>query len=434
MSLGLEATPQAAAADPASRRGFFPGGWAYVAMVALYPLWWALGIGAFTWSLRANPMAAHLYHQRPIRVPRGTGLMVLFLLCVLVSVIQIDSPDRLAGYFLRTSYYLAAAVTWLYLINNEQRLSSHRVLRALIFLWGASVVGGYLGLLFSDVSWSGPAAGLIPEGLRTNDLIRDLVNPGFAEVNQIIGVRIARPKAPFTYTNGWGSAMALLTPLALAALASPEFSRRAKQAIRLCLLASAVPIVLSLNRGLWALLLLGGLYVVVRRSPGGRSRTTAMVFLALLAIATTLLATSLGDPIRESLDTRGEDSNERRTIIYEETFARTLESPVLGYGAPRPSERTEQSVGSHGQVWTVMFSHGFLAAALFVALLSSMAWRSRNPVSMTAVWYHVTLVIGLVQMVFYGQLPHQLFIIVSVAALAHRAAGEPAGEPELKTA
>lgn len=420
MSLGLEAPPTAPTGVVDRRRGFLPGGWAYIAMVGFYPLWWALGLGAFTWTVLAVPMALQLYLRRPIRVPRGAGVLALFLLCVAVSVIQIDSPDRLAGYLLRTSYYLALAVTWLYLVNSGDRLSSQRILRALVVLWMASIVGGYLGLISPGTSWTGPAATVIPENLRDNELIHDLVTPGFAEVTDVVGVQISRPKAPYTYTNGWGSAMALLTPLALAALASRDFSAAWKRAIRLGLLVSAAPIILSLNRGLWALLLLAGLYVIVRRSPGGRSRSTALIFLALLGIATTVIATPVGDPIRESLGTRSEDSNARRTIIYEETFERTLESPVVGYGAPRPSERTEQAVGSHGQLWTVMFSHGFLAAALFLGFLFSLAWQSRNPTSMTGTWCHVALVVGLVQVLFYGQLPHQLFIIVSAAAVAHR--------------
>jgi hypothetical protein len=217
----------------------------------------------------------------------------------------------LAGYVLRTSYYLAAAVTWLYLVNTEGLLSTRRIMRALLVLWAAAVVGGYLGLAFASVSWAGPAAGAIPEGLRENDLIGALVNPGFAEVSDVAGVTISRPKAPFTYTNGWGSAMALLTPVALAAVAGPLFAPRSKRLIRVGLAASVVPIVLSLNRGLWGLLLLAGLYVVIRRSPQGRSRTTAMVFLALLALATAIIATPLGNPIRDTLETRSGDSNGR---------------------------------------------------------------------------------------------------------------------------
>lgn len=420
MSLGVEAAPGVAGTGATRRRRFLPSGWPYIAMVGAYPLWWALGIGAFTWTLFAIPMAAVLYLHRPIRVPRGTGLLLLFLLCVLASVIQIDSPDRLAGYVLRTSYYLAAAVTWLYLVNTEDLLSTKRIMRALLVLWGAAVIGGCLGLAFSSVSWAGPAAGLIPEGLRENDLIGALVSPGFAEVSDVAGVTISRPKAPFTYTNGWGSAMALLTPVALAAVTGPMFAPRSKRLIRVGLAASVVPMVLSLNRGLWGLLLLAGLYVVIRRSPQGRSRTTAMVFLALLALATAIIATPLGNPIRDTLETRSGDSNERREILYEETIERTLDSPAIGYGAPRPSAFTNQSVGTHGQLWTVMFSHGFIAAALFVGFVFSLAWQSRNPTTMAGTWLHVALVVGLVQMLFYGQLPHQLFIIVSVAALTSR--------------
>lgn len=433
MSPATEAASVDPVAPSAERRRFLPPGWPYLAMVALYPLWWALGIGAFTWTLFAVPMAAALYLSRPIRAPRGTGLLLLFLLCVLVSAIQVDTADRMAGYVLRTSYYVAAFVVWLYLANNEDRLPGRRVMGALLVLWGSAIVGGWLGLAFAGVSWSGPAAALLPEGLRENALIIDLVTPGFAEVTDVVGVTITRPKAPFTYTNGWGSTMALLTPVALAALSQSWLTPRSRRLVRVGLVASAVPIIASLNRGLWALLLLGGLYVVLRRSPGGRSRAAAMVFLALLAVTTAVVATPLGDPVREALDTRTSDSNTRRELLYEETFERTLDSPVLGYGAPRPAQRTNQSLGSHGQIWTVMFSHGLFAAALFAAFVASLAWRSRNPTTMGGTWLHVALLVGLAEMLFYGQLPQQLFIIVSVGALILRESAPGPDAPPPRT-
>ena len=65
-------------------------GWPLVALLAGYPLWWALGFGDFVFILLAIPMAARMYawraHSlRPVRTPPGFGLWLLFLLCMLAG-------------------------------------------------------------------------------------------------------------------------------------------------------------------------------------------------------------------------------------------------------------------------------------------------------------------------------------------------------------
>lgn len=402
------------------RRRILPTDWAVAAMFALYPLWWALGIGAFTWSLLAVPMAIHLILNRPIRIPGGFGVWALFLLCVAASVLQIDNADRLAGYVLRTSYYLAAAVIWLYVVNTTSTVTTRRLLGLLLALWMVSVAGGWLGLVQPDIAYRSPAAMALPDSLTENELIHDLVHPGFAEVQDVVGVRVPRPKAPYTYTNGWGSALSLLTPVAVGALASGLLSRRRARLVRVFLALSVVPIVASLNRGLWVLLVIAALYAVLRRRRSDRARTAVIAVLGIFLTAVLVMATPIGAPIRSALDTRSEDSNATRTALYEEAIDRTRESPILGFGGPRPSELTGKSVGTHGQIWTVLFSHGFPAAALYFSLFALLAWRTRNPPSTLGLWLHVTLVVGLIQMFFYGQLPHQLFILMVVAGLAER--------------
>ena len=110
-----------------------------------------------------------------------------------------------------------------------------------------------------------------------------------------------------------------------------------------------------------------------------------------------------------------------------QAFDRTLDSPLLGYGGPRPSEVRENApdVGTQGQLWMVLFSHGFPAAALFVgwfAYAFARTWRTRSSLGF---WCHVTLLIGLLQMPVYGLLPVQIHVLMVAAALALREADAP---------
>jgi O-antigen ligase len=415
-------------AAPAARRRFLPAGWAVTAMIAGYPLWWLVGLGGVVWLALALPMAAWLVAQRKVKLPRGFPLYAVFLCFVLASIVQIDSSDRLAGYLLRTSWYLAAGVLWLYLANTESKIGTRRLVSMVVVLWLATVVGGWLGILLPHTEFASPITSFLPDKVATNELVHSMITPGFAEVQHSFTGTLTRPKAPYFYTNGWGSAMALLTPFAIGAL-SVQGVRPSRRIIKIGLAASVVPVLLSLNRGLWVLLTLGVLYTIMRRSRAGRTKGLLYIVLGLVVVGTLVIATPLGDPIRDALGSRTADSNERRTILYEETISRTMESPFLGHGAPRPSEETEQSVGTHGQFWMVMFSHGFIAAGLWLTMFGVLVWRTRNPTTNLGMAVHVVLLLGMLEMFFYGQIPHQLFIVVLAVSVAYRESSAPTATP-----
>jgi hypothetical protein len=67
---------------------------------------------------------------------------------------------------------------------------------------------------------------------------------------------------------------------------------------------------------------------------------------------------------------------------------------------------------------------------MFVVLV----WRTRNPSTTLGMALHVVLLLGMLEMLFYGQVPHQLFIVVMAASIAYREArNEAAPTPALAT-
>src|SRR5690606_31231392 len=89
-----------------------------------------------------------------------------------------------------------------------------------------------------------------------------------------------------------------------------------------------------------------------------------------LGVATGAVVVWLGVGSRLEDRTTTSSSTEDRASLYRETFDRTLDSPLFGYGAPRPSV-TEglPSAGTQGHIWMVMFSHGLPALAVFLLAL-----------------------------------------------------------------
>src|SRR5215510_5225955 len=77
--------------------------WPVAALLAGYPLWWALGFGDFVFILAAIPMAARMYAWRahglrPVRTPPGFGLWLLFLVCMLAgaAALTLTAPGTIA--------------------------------------------------------------------------------------------------------------------------------------------------------------------------------------------------------------------------------------------------------------------------------------------------------------------------------------------------
>jgi O-antigen ligase len=119
-------------------------------------------------------------------------------------------------------------------------------------------------------------------------------------------------------------------------------------------------------------------------------------------------------------------SNEGRGTLYTEAAEGALQSPLLGYGSPRASEQDPNlpRVGTHGQLWLVLYSHGIPAVLFFGGWLLFTFWRTRRGKTNLDLWMHVVLFVALVQMAYYGMIPVPIHIAMVAAALALRPAAE----------
>ncbi|MGI9612519.1 MAG: O-antigen ligase family protein [Acidimicrobiales bacterium] len=391
--------------------------WPLTLMVSAYPVWFLLGLGGFMWVLLAAPMAASLVRRRDLAAPKGIGLWVVFLVAVAGSALSIENVDRFAGYLLRFGYYAAATVFLLYLLNGGSGVSVPRIVRAFTVLWSLAIVGGYLALLLGDVSFRSPTYYLLPASLVANDLIGTLVEPGFAQVQNIIGFPAPRPKAPFPYTNSWGSMVALTTPFAFMALGDRQVGI-SPRLIKVMLWLSVVPIVVSLNRGLWLSLGIGVTYAAFRFGAGGRTRTVARLAVVVVAAAVALAISPLGDLVASRVGSG--HSNGDRFELVAAALRGAAERPIFGWGAPRPNVRNLPSIGTHGQLWLVTFSHGFVGAIGFVGALVTFFVKTRRQSTATGLWAHSVLLIALVQLPVYLLIPHSLFAVMAAVAIALR--------------
>ena len=236
----------------------------------------------------------------------------------------------------------------IYVFNaSRDVLPATKIIGILALFWTYVVIGGWLGLLLPQVEFTSPMEKMLPHSIVSNDFVKEMVHPGFAEIQDILGYPTPRPSAPFIYTNDWGGNFALLVPFVVLAWSSP-IKKRFKMFLGGVAGLSVVPVLLSLNRGLWLSLGVGLFYAAVRLAMRGKERPLIGVVGLLSFVAIMVFLSPLHSVVDDRLATP--HSNNRRVSLYQEAALGAIESPIFGFGAPRPSKWNPNapSVGTQG--------------------------------------------------------------------------------------
>jgi len=384
------------------------------------PIWWALGMQNFIWPLLAFPLFLSLLLRGGIRLPPGFGIWLLFIVWMIASATRVEGDLRWLAFIYRALMYVSATILFLYIFNASRRdLADRVVVNALAAYWVLVAIGGFLALIFPGVSFRSLAMTFMPQELLNVQFVSDVIQPGFGEVHRILGYPLPRPKTFFAYSNAWGANFALLVPFVLAALVYLK-SRLGWMALIALLVASVVPFIFSLSRAAWFSLGLGLAYVAVRFALRGSVRAAGALLLFFTAAGALLSYTPVGQVAADRMATPHSDAG--RLSMYQEAMERSKESLLLGFGTPRPSEENPNlpSIGTHGQVWLVLFSHGIPGLALFMGWFLYTLVRSGKGGSPVRLWSHVVILIALLQTPVYELLPMQIHVVMTAAALAWR--------------
>jgi polysaccharide biosynthesis protein PslJ len=403
---------------------FLPVGWPLYALFLGLPLWWLLGLSLFMGPLLAVPLALALAGSPNIRVPRGFGVWLLFLLWVVVTATQLHGLRDSGAFIYRTSGYIAATVIFLYILNvPRQLLPSRTIVNLMAGFWVLTVAGGLLGTLLPAFSITTPTELILPAPLLEDGFVQDMVQASTSSAKAFAAYPIHRPKAPFPYTNTWASVFTLTLPFAFAALGTVRRGRH-RSLLLGTMVVSTVPFVFSLSRGAWLSVAMAGAYALVRILGGRKARALLGLLLAALVLGVLLSFTQLGDIIQVRLDAGYSD--EGRLILYEESVRLAGDSPIFGFGAPQDIPGSP-SAGTHGQFWTVLVSHGVLGTVLFVGWLM-WAWVrsgrhlwSGDQASARLRWStHLVITIALGQLLVYSLLPWGLPVLMVAVGLFWR--------------
>ena len=422
-----------------------PYGWPIYLICYGFPVLWLLGLAEFIWPIVGLAMLISLTMQRKsIRVPKGFAIYALFLMWVVVSAIGLhgggtttgSTADKIVGFIYRFCLYCSAPIFGLYIFNAPKRLLPNKaVVQAMVVFWLVVVGGGFLGLALPHLQITTVMAKLIPKHFQGNSFVSNLVHPKTAQIQSFLGFPVPRPAAPFVFTNDWGGNYALLVPFLLAAWINNERIGR-NPIVRLAIPLSLIPVIVSLNRTLWASLALIAIYGAIRF--GARRQVMTVIrgafvvgllggMLVFLSPIHTLIADRLAHP----------HSNQGRANLYNQSIGLAMQKPLLGWGGPQQSAVTDvkssaykhPDAGTQGQFWTILVSNGMPATALFFGYLIFATWQTRRSRSSLGLWCHIVVLVAIFQSPFYGLLASQLHIVFIAIALALRDVCEPDPEP-----
>ncbi|MCU1498788.1 MAG: hypothetical protein JWM47_2741 [Acidimicrobiales bacterium] len=391
-----------------------------------WPLWiltvgmpglYLLGLQGLAWAVPGLVLGFGVLGSRA-RFPLRVAWLVLFCGWVLLGAALLR-PAEYPLFLFRWLLFAGALASLVWIVNeSEERLSTDRLVSWLATLWIVMVVFGYLALAAPGFDTRSPFQ-LLAGSIGRIQFVDDISRWRLAQFQTGQDVRLPRPSAPFAFTNGWGAGLALLTPFFIRSwLVGVARSRR--RVGLLLLVACVAPVLISGNRGVWISVTGALVYWVARRAVQRDLRPLAALAAMAVVVAIIFVATPAGQLVTDRLDT-SERSTEGRASIYEGAWQGALDSPLLGNGKPGAVENSSlPPIGTHGLLWYLLYVHGFVGLGLFTAWLGSEVVRSGHRIrSQGAWWAHLSLVIALIQMPYYGMQP-QVVLIGVAAGVAYR--------------
>lgn len=379
-------------------------------MFLSYPLWWILGAGWLLWPLGGLIMFLVMLPRGHWLAPPGLWLWLVFLGSTLLSLVEVQGGSSYFSWAFNEASYLAATVLFLYVYNLRE---SYAVLpRYLSGFWVITLVGGLIGTLAPHLGFTTPVAHLLPSNISSNALADRFVHIQFGDVS---GYGRPRPDAPFPYANRWGSIVALTTPVAMFVMS------RASGPKRTVLLTVAalglIPVVYSIDRGLWLALGAAALYALGRAVRRGHGNAFVALILGLGAAGLLLSMSSLQTVVAEKLTHAY--SNKGRLNSYSATWSGFLQQPWIGHGTSGSSVGLfvgNAPVGTQGQFWALIYASGLAGAVPFFLWFLYVLFATLRLRSGLAAAYRLAGVLPLALSFTYGFVPESLMVIMACQA------------------
>jgi hypothetical protein len=401
-----------------------PPGWQLYLLIGLYPVLWGLGLAYFVWPVAAGVFVLSLCLRSAIRVPPGFGIWVLFLMWMLFSAIELSTAQQAGLFAWRAVIYLTATGVFLWIYNaSAGDLPDDTVAGALTVLWALAVVGGLVGVFDPTFSFHTLGEALVPKSVLNNPTAYAYVHPALAQIQfKALGHPIGRPITLFAYTNQWAATVGVLTPFAVITTLRSR-SPMIRKGMLILFAIAAIPIIVSINRGLWIALITAAIFVGVRLAAARHARLLMGGGAVALVLAAIILVSPLGH-LADQRVSSSHNSNGTRATLYSDTFSGTSKSPLFGFGTPRASANLSSTanvrVGTQGQFYLILFSHGYPGLVFYLGWFGFTFLLALRRRSLDEILWESVILISFVEMMVYDFLPAAIYVVMIACALLWR--------------
>lgn len=220
--------------------------WPLWVITAGMPFMFLLGLQGLAWAAPGAVFGLTVFTSKA-RFPRRAGWLALFLVWMVLAATMLTPAEW--PLFAYRSLLFGGALACLGWIANEpeERTPTPVIVSWLASLWIVCIACGYLALVLPSLNALSPFQRLTG-GFGRIQFIDDISRWRFTQYETGRGLRLPRPSAPFAFTNGWGAAVALLTPYFAWSWLVAARGRRRKVGMLLMVLA-VPPVMVSGNRG-----------------------------------------------------------------------------------------------------------------------------------------------------------------------------------------
>lgn len=444
MTTIASALPAASASDIRPAPRYLRPGWPLSVLYLGFPVWWALGLAQVIFFAMALAMAVILRRRGPLRVPRGFAPWLLFLVWMLAGALLVRATapgtepgggiGRLANFAVWAGWYVAITIAMLYVVNTAREVSTQRIVRLLGWMFVVTTSFGVLAVVAPTLEFESPMELVLPHSIVSTNFVRTLIHPSLSSSSDFLGYVQARPTAPFPYSNAWGNNLALYLPFFVLGWLGRDAGWRRKVA-PFVLVAAIVPIVFSLNRGLWLSLAVAAGYAAVRLAVNGRVRALQALVAAVVVGGIAFASSPLYDTLVLRIETP--HSNDRRAGTAETVVSTTAAgSPVVGYGTTRTMQGSFSSLaggeteschqcaapplGTQGFMWRLVLTTGFGGTVLCLSFFAlQFLRRARGPAPLDVATCTV-LIVAVLCFFVYDSLGSAMFTALIAIGLMAR--------------
>ena len=340
-------------------------------VIALLPLWWALGLDQFVWPIAVGLLILKaVMARRHIPLPTPFALGASVLLFAIAASATMVSDGRELTYVRNLSVYGAGIGLAVLAIATHSTLA-HVVatVRVLVITFGLVTLAGALGSLGLWFEFSTPMARFVG-ALGPSEYVSTMVNKSFVHAEALwFADGFLRPRGLMMFPNILGGVAALSLGAKLL-LRAPERPTLRVLWFGAALLDAGV-IVATLSRSTWLAFMVGLAVVLITSRATSRERFSRLSLVGLLAGA--LVVSGGIDIVLERAVERGH-SNEIRLDTYVLTLdaaADSFATMLVGHGTQQTAETLRIPLGSHSTYLGLFFKYGVLGLVGFSVVLWS---------------------------------------------------------------